>query len=280
MSTQNFVSYGDAETIFAEVGDALANKADLVSGKVPASQLPSTEQADWNQTDLTTPSFIKNKPTLGTAASRGVTTSATSGSTNLITSGGVYTALSAKLDKADVDTSLSSTSTNPVQNKAVQTALAGIVDGGAKNHLKLSASTQTINGVTFTVNADQTVTVTGTLASGQSRAVFWLAQSVPGDAVGTDRILTGCPAGGGSSTYRIVCEQSVNPYGNIGFDSGSGVVLKASSVPVSFYISVTTHSTLNLTFSPMVCSVSDYAISTAFKPYVPTNAELYAMLQN
>lgn len=41
MSAQNFVSYGDAETIFTEVGDALANKADLVSGKVPASQLPS-----------------------------------------------------------------------------------------------------------------------------------------------------------------------------------------------------------------------------------------------
>lgn len=113
------------------------SKADLVGGKVPASQLPSyvddvsegymyqgrfysdaqhtqeitgeegkiyldlatnttyrwsgnsfipiTGQADWNQTDTNAPDYIKNKP--------GITDTATQGSADLITSGGVYTIL-------------------------------------------------------------------------------------------------------------------------------------------------------------------------------------------
>lgn len=125
---------GDSYTK-AETDELLDSKADLVGGKVPASQLPSyvddvaegymyqgrfysdaqhtqeitgeegkiyldlatnttyrwsgnsfiaiTGQADWNQTDSTAPDYIKNKP--------GVTDTATQGSADLITSGGVYT---------------------------------------------------------------------------------------------------------------------------------------------------------------------------------------------
>ena len=36
------------------------------------------------------------------------------------------------------------------------------INTGAKNLLKITASSQTIKGVTFTVNDDQTVTVNGT----------------------------------------------------------------------------------------------------------------------
>lgn len=51
---------------------------------IPAAQVSS----DWNASSGV--AQILNKPTLGAAASRGVDTTATSGSTNLITSGGVY----------------------------------------------------------------------------------------------------------------------------------------------------------------------------------------------
>ena len=110
----------------AETDALLADKADIVDGKVPTDQLPSyvddvveyasfsqfpvtgesgkiylaidtntsyrwsgstyipiTGQADWNQSDTTSPDYIKNKP--------GITDTATQSSTDLITSGGVYT---------------------------------------------------------------------------------------------------------------------------------------------------------------------------------------------
>ena len=54
---------------------------------IPAAQVSS----DWNASSGV--AQILNKPTLGAAASRGVDTTPTSGSTNLITSGGVYTVI-------------------------------------------------------------------------------------------------------------------------------------------------------------------------------------------
>jgi hypothetical protein len=56
----------------------------LLAGKANSSSLAAVATSG-NYNDLS------NKPTLGAAASRGVDTTATSGSTNLITSGGVYT---------------------------------------------------------------------------------------------------------------------------------------------------------------------------------------------
>ena len=46
--------------------DVLRGKADLVDGKVPSSQLPpcfEQQQADWDESDSSEPSYIKNKPT-------------------------------------------------------------------------------------------------------------------------------------------------------------------------------------------------------------------------
>jgi hypothetical protein len=47
--------------------DILENKADLVDGKVPLSQLPpigfEQQQADWDESDSSEPSYIRNKPT-------------------------------------------------------------------------------------------------------------------------------------------------------------------------------------------------------------------------
>lgn len=50
-------------------------------------------QADWNQANSSADDYIKNKPTLGAAAERGVDTVPTDDSTNLITSGAVYDAI-------------------------------------------------------------------------------------------------------------------------------------------------------------------------------------------
>lgn len=127
-----------------QVDAALAGKVDKVDGKgLSTEDFTAAEksklagiaagaevnvQANWAQTSSSADDFIKNKPTLGAAASKGVDSTPTASSTNLVTSGGVATALAAKLNTADVDDALSSTSTNPLQNKVVKGAIDGKQD--------------------------------------------------------------------------------------------------------------------------------------------------------
>lgn len=61
---------------------------------IPAAQI----QSNWTQTNNTKCDFIKNKPTLGTAAGKNFTTTVASGSTDLITSGAVLAAILARMD--------------------------------------------------------------------------------------------------------------------------------------------------------------------------------------
>lgn len=92
-------------------------------------------QSDWNQTDTEADDFIKNKPTipaaqvnsdwsaasgvaqilnkptLGTAASKGVDSTPTASSTNLVESGGVEAALAEKADKSIVGLKLVASNT-------------------------------------------------------------------------------------------------------------------------------------------------------------------------
>lgn len=85
---------------------ALSDKVDKVDGKGLSTEDYTTNektkldgiesgaevnvQPDWSQTDNSEDDYIKNKPTLGTAATKNYTAAVTDGSQNLITSGGVY----------------------------------------------------------------------------------------------------------------------------------------------------------------------------------------------
>ena len=146
---------------------AVANKVDKVSGKglstedyttAEKTKLSGIEdgaevniQPDWEQSDSTADDFIKNKPTLGSAASRSAVLSLSNAGSGLPTSGTVYAALGNKVDKVTgkglstedytsaektkldgietganktiVDSALSSSSTNPVQNNVIYNAL-------------------------------------------------------------------------------------------------------------------------------------------------------------
>ena len=62
-------------------------------------------QVDWNQTTTTADDYIKNKPTLGTAAAKDSTNAVTQGSTDLVESGAVYSAIASKEDSPTVLTS-------------------------------------------------------------------------------------------------------------------------------------------------------------------------------
>lgn len=152
-----------------------------------------------------------------------------------------------------------------------------LVDAGAKNLLKIAAASQTINGVTFTVNDDGTVSVDGT--NNTSSLVAFYLNILPADTAPNYNgcRLTGCPNGGSSSKYRLAFQLNSGSYTNYASDIGGGSTIHdvpsaACRVAIIVYAGVTVS---NLIFKPMICTAEDYAISTAFTPYAPTNRELY-----
>lgn len=164
-------------------------------------------------------------------------------------------------------------------------ALAYIIDNGPKNVANWEASTQTITDVTFTVNADRTVTTTASGATAARRQKS-LNLTIPASLPAGRYMLSGCPAGGASDTTIYYClyvwDNTANSRVSSN-DTGSGMEFEWAPNPAhSYIITIDIRSGTNpngLTFKPMICAKAAYAISPTFVPYVPTNAELWAMIQ-
>lgn len=148
---------------------------------------------------------------------------------------------------------------NPVQN------LNGYdspwVGGSGKNLLPPS-TTQTSNGVKFTVNDDGTVTATRT-ASSTNNAEYDL--TVPSSLYGKAVILNGCPSGGADSgTYRMFFLVNGSRQAT---DYGNGVTYTIPSSPTSCVVRINVFKDFNstATFKPMIrlASVSD----ATYTPY-------------
>lgn len=125
-----------------------------------------------------------------------------------------------------------------------------------KNLLKNTAVSQTINGVTFTVNEDGSVTVNGT-ASENTTFLINKAQFEQG------LIMSGCPVGGTLSTYymRAIDES----YNNGHYDIGDSISISATlTYNIQIYI-CKEFMCNNLTFYPMIrlASIAD----ATYEPY-------------
>lgn len=99
--------------------DALLDKIDGVEARAQVNV-----QSDWNEADSTKDDFIKNKPSLGAAAAKNVDSVPTDFSENLVESGGVYTALSGKVDTNGTDSLMTADE---------HTKLSGIESGAEVN---------------------------------------------------------------------------------------------------------------------------------------------------
>lgn len=136
--------------------------------------------------------------------------------------------------------------------------------GGGKNLLPITAESQTINGVTFTVNKDDagnvvSVTVNGT-ASGITTFDLYNTSAVSFDF---DTILSGCPSGGSVDTYIL---REWNGPATVGNDFGSGVTISANTNFTRVDIRLASGYTANnLVFKPMIrlATVAD----ATFEPY-------------
>lgn len=173
----------------------------------------------------------------------------------------------------------------PARVTALETAettqsavLARVINTGAKNMLNVftaPAQTQPINGITWTVNSDGTVTANGTASA---NSWFYLTANPANISFGVETILTGCPSGGSATTWEIQCSQVGSSTRS---DYGEG-----TTQPDDYsyrYVACCVRNgqnVTNLTFKPMVCAKIAYDITPQFVPYSPTNAELYQMLAN
>lgn len=250
------------------ISDALIPVQTAISGKVDKVAGKGLSTNDFTNTD---------KANLSTALSKA---NAAAPQSTTYTKTEVNTALAAKLNIADVDDALSSTSTNPVQNKVIQAPIAQLINTGVKNLLKNTGTTQTIRGVTFTVNDDGTVTVNGTNSS-TSAAVFYVNILPAATAASyNDCRLTGCPEGGSTSTYRLAVQLNSGSFTTYASDTGDGATIRnvpSSDCRVGIFVygGATVN---NLVFKPMICTLENYVISPGYTPYAPSNRELYEMI--
>lgn len=150
-----------------------------------------------------------------------------------------------------------------------------LTNEGSKNRLKITASTKTINGVTFTVNADQTVSLSGTASS---LITFVIVDNTTANAVPDGSyILSGCPAGGGITTYDL--RWYLYSSGRSAYDQGSGAAVNKAGGTTSSNISILIRSGVNVdgvVFKPMLRK--SVITDSTFEPYAPTNRELYEMI--
>lgn len=132
--------------------------------------------------------------------------------------------------------------------------------GSNVNLLENTAKTQTVNGVTFTVNKDGTVIANGT-ASQQVTLVLTKVLSLQKG----DYMISGCPRGGTTATYRIDVWKS--DWSSLGFEVGNGtkISLSESIENAIVGITITKGTTVeNMVFKP---KIEKGKVATPWSPY-------------
>lgn len=121
-----------------------------------------------------------------------------------------------------------------------------------KNLLHNTEATQTINGVTFTVKKDGSVTCDGT-----STSAYYSLFQIPIDLDAGDYILSGCPSGGADKTYRADFRENRTMIDGSA-DTGNGSLITVDH-PGTYHYAIRIqkqYTVENKTFYPMIRKVS------------------------
>lgn len=158
-------------------------------------------------------------------------------------------------------------------NEALTNVDTVISTNGAKNLLPNNGTSQVINGVSFIVAEDGTVTATRTSTSASS-ALFNIATM---DLKAGKYILSGCPVGGDSSSKFVITAYDLTHSVGLAYDVGSGypITLNSDSKILFRIVVMAAYDISNEVFKPMLTLASqpnsDYA---HYVPYAMTNREL------
>lgn len=144
---------------------------------------------------------------------------------------------------------------SPVPLESVGASGAINVTVSGKNLIPNTLVTQTINGVTFTVNEDGSVTANGTATD--TTNIYWYNVPI---STGKEYRLSGCPAGGGQSvTYMLYAH-------GYGADEGSSLRFTATANSVNIMLRIYSGVNVsNITFYPMLRLVS--IKDSTYEPY-------------
>ena len=137
----------------------------------------------------------------------------------------------------------------------------GLVSRG-KNLLHTAAVSSVVNGVTFTVNSDGSVTANGTASALTQFGVNKFEEFFSHG----DFVLSGCPSGGGGSTYDLRTSTAVSG-GASAVDTGNGITFSRTTEENGVIVYITIRSGYacnNLTFYPQI-ERGDTA--TEYEPY-------------
>lgn len=163
-----------------------------------------------------------------------------------------------------------------IADSDIRSEIAALINEGAKNRLNVfSTASQTINGITWTINSDGTVTANGTATA---NSFLYLIPNNSNIAFNKETVISGCPAGGSATTYEIqVAMQGGTTY----HDYGDGEFIPFDYVYRYFVCCVRNGKTANnLTFRPMICDSWKYVLTPLFVPYSPTNAEIMSIIRS
>lgn len=124
-----------------------------------------------------------------------------------------------------------------------------------KNLLEVVATSQTINGITFTINKDKTIIANGT-ANGNSILILNSFDFQNGETY----ILNGCPKNGGINSYKL------DAFGQSGLsnDIGNGIGINIGGQRNIRIVIFDGNSVNNLVFKPMIIKGSQ---ATEYEPY-------------
>ena len=162
-------------------------------------------------------------------------------------------------------------------------AIAELIDSGAKNLLQTSCSSQTVNGVVFTVDTDGTITAE-IPDNIPANAQLELLPSVivPDNLRGRRLVLSGSPTGGSTSTWRMVLQNTTSGFSTLAANEQGGTVFTVPDNVTRIRLVFTVYSgcpAQTITIKPMICDKSAWDVSQEYVPYRPDYDELVTRIE-
>lgn len=154
-------------------------------------------------------------------------------------------------------------------------ALAEVVDAGPKNLLANSASTTTTAKVTFTVNADKSITITSAGDNTQASIAIASNYSLP-----AGKYIVSGSEGTGTTGDTYAMWVKIGSAGSISVGEQGRVIELDGTATINVTIIVRAAQTVaDVTFKPMICTIPDWNISRKYVPYQPSYASLVARVE-
>ena len=173
-----------------------------------------------------------------------------------------------------------------LSNSALTEGLIDAIDTNGKNRLKLdidwikanntggswSGNEYTYKGVKFTLNDDDTVSTTGTTTSDTVTFDLLSYKFVSG----VTYRLSGCPAGGSVSTYRLGTRGTtfLRDFGLVDNTVDNVNVGDGQTRNIFIYIPSSNVDMTGKTYKPMLCTKAEWDTSPKFQPHAASNYDL------